>query len=57
MDGGDDFFVGGVDDIEGFAVLAFDEFVVDEAAVERMLLATALSVWWGRKQCGVGAAG
>jgi hypothetical protein len=31
VDLGDDGLIGGVDDFEGFAVDAFDEFVVDEA--------------------------
>lgn len=31
MDGGDDALVAGVDDLEGLAVYALDELVVDEA--------------------------
>lgn len=38
MDFADGFFGGGIDHLEGLAILAFDELVVDEAAISLVSL-------------------
>ena len=44
------FFGGGVDGFEGLAILAFDELIVDEAAITRVSIyavCTVWNIWWG----------
>lgn len=46
VDFADGLLGGWVDGLEGLAILAFDELVVDEAAITRVSI---YAVWWGRQ--------
>ncbi len=48
VDRADGFLGGGVDCLESLAILAFNELVVDEAAIMGVSLRSGI-LWWGRR--------